>query len=126
AMKGQPARLMGTRTVFSMSGTAWPLMLHRDRAGNGAQPNMVNYCGNATFPAHGKVRARLLLPLLKPPVLTMWLQRFRKRCSVTGLRITRLAETAFPLELNSLSIGEDGELHRTDPRTRPFGFTFEC
>lgn len=45
---------------------------------------------------------------------------------MTGLRITRLAETAFPLELNSLSVGEDGELHRTDPRTRPFGFTFEC
>ncbi len=45
---------------------------------------------------------------------------------MTGLRITRLAETAFPLELNTLSVGEDGELHRTDPRTRPFGFTFEC
>jgi hypothetical protein len=56
----------------------------------------------------------------------MWLQRFRKRCSVTGLRITRLAETAFPLEVNSLFVSADGELNHIDPRERPFGFTFEC
>jgi hypothetical protein len=45
---------------------------------------------------------------------------------VTGLRIARLAETAFPLEVNSLFVGPDGELNRIDPRERPFGFTFEC
>lgn len=74
----------------------------------------------------GKTWEGTFYRFLSRPVLTMWLQRFRKRCSVTGLRITRLAETAFPLELNSLSVGDDGELHRIDPRARPFGFTFEC
>lgn len=45
---------------------------------------------------------------------------------MSGLRITRLAETAFPLEVNSLFIDADGELNRIDPRERPFGFNFEC
>lgn len=45
---------------------------------------------------------------------------------MTGLRITRLAETAFPLEVNSLFVGTDGDLNHIDPRERPFGFTFEC
>ncbi len=44
---------------------------------------------------------------------------------MTGLRITRLAETAFPLEVNSLFVGPDGDLSRIDPRERPFGFRFE-
>jgi hypothetical protein len=42
------------------------------------------------------------------------------------MRITRLAETAFPLEVNSLYVDADGELNRIDPRERPFGFRFEC
>ena len=45
---------------------------------------------------------------------------------VSGMRITRLAETAFPLEVNSLYVDADGELNRIDPRERPFGFRFEC
>lgn len=45
---------------------------------------------------------------------------------MTGLRITRLAETAFPLEVNSLFVGPDGELNRIDPRERTFSFSFEC
>lgn len=42
------------------------------------------------------------------------------------MRITRLAETAFPLEVNSLHIGPDGSLTRIDPREHTFGFRFEC
>jgi len=42
------------------------------------------------------------------------------------MRIAQLAETAFPLEVNSLFIDADGELNRIDPRERPFGFRFEC
>lgn len=45
---------------------------------------------------------------------------------MSGLRITSLAETAFPLEVNSLFVGDDGELQRIDPRERPFSFSFEC
>ena len=45
---------------------------------------------------------------------------------MSGLRITRLAETAFPLEVNTLFVDAAGELNRIDPRERPFGFTFEC
>ena len=45
---------------------------------------------------------------------------------MSGMRITQLAETAFPLEVNSLYVDADGELNRIDPRERSFGFTFEC
>lgn len=44
---------------------------------------------------------------------------------MSGMRITQLAETAFPLEVNSLFIDAEGELNRIDPRERPFGFRFE-
>lgn len=41
-----------------------------------------------------------------------------------GLRIAQLAETAFPLEVNSLFVDASGQLNRIDPRERPFKFTF--
>src|SRR3546814_5757066 len=78
------------------------------------------------FPAIARCRRGSFYRFLSRRMLPMWLQRFRKRCSVTGLRITRLAETAFPLEVNSLFVSADGELNHIDPRERPFGFTFEC
>lgn len=45
---------------------------------------------------------------------------------MSGMRIARLAETAFPLEVNSLFIDAEGELSRIDPRERPFSFSFAC
>lgn len=47
------------------------------------------------------------------------------RYALTGVRINRLAETAFPLEVNSLYVDADGVLNRIDPRERPFGFRFD-
>lgn len=45
---------------------------------------------------------------------------------MSGTHIARLAETAFPLEVNSLFVDADGDLRRIDPRERPFGFRFDC
>lgn len=42
-----------------------------------------------------------------------------------GLRIAQLAETAFPLEVNSLFVDSNGQLNRIDPREHAFRFTFE-
>lgn len=45
---------------------------------------------------------------------------------MSGMRIARLAETAFPLEVNSLYIDAEGDLARIDPRERPLSFSFNC
>lgn len=45
---------------------------------------------------------------------------------MSGTHIARLAETAFPLEVNSLFVDAEGDLKRIDPRERPFGFSFDC